>query len=174
MKIAIINGSARKGNTWTAIDAFVQGCGAAHEVDIIETDGVNVSPCKGCGACECYKGCVAKDDSNAVVDRLTSADLIVYATPVYWWGVTAQLKTIIDKSYCKAAMLKGKKIGLIVVGGAGTEDGQYDLIKTQFDCMSKFLSWDFTFFKKFSANALKDLAGNEAAVKEMKELGESL
>ena len=101
MKIVILNGSTRKGNVYAAISAFAATAEKKNEVEIIDTDSVNVSPCKGCGVCQCYKGCVAKDDSNMVVDTIVSADMIVFATPVYWWGMTAQLKTVIDKCYCK-------------------------------------------------------------------------
>ena len=42
-------------------------------------------------------GCVAADDTNRVIDSLVDADMIVFGTPVYWWGMTAQLKLVIDK-----------------------------------------------------------------------------
>lgn len=172
MKIVILNGSARKGNTLACINAFVEGA-AGNDIDIIETDKVNVSPCKGCGVCECKNGCVAKDDSNAVVDRIVSADLIVFASPIYWWGLTAQLKTVIDKCYCKAAYLKNKKVGLILCAGAPTDDVEYELIKKQFDEMAEYLSWDIEFFKSFYAIEKNEISDNAEALKEMKSIGES-
>lgn len=51
MKVAIVNDSARKGNTYTAINALVSGMAGKHEVDIIETDKLNINGCKGCGVC---------------------------------------------------------------------------------------------------------------------------
>lgn len=174
MKIVILNGSPRKGNTYAAIQAIAAGAQANNEIEIINTDEVNVSPCKGCNACQCYKGCVAKDDSNKVVDQIVSADLIVFATPVYWWGMTAQLKTVIDKCYCKGAQLKGKKIGLIIVGGASTSDPQYDLIATQFKSMAGYLSWNIVFNKAYSATGKTELAENAAIIDELKILGASL
>ncbi|MCQ2406377.1 MAG: flavodoxin family protein [Oscillospiraceae bacterium] len=173
MKIVILNGSGRKGNTDALINAFAEGAKAANEIDIIETDKVNVSPCRGCGACKCTDGCVAKDDSNAVVDRIVAADLIVFASPIYWWGVTAQLKTVIDKCYCKAAFLKGKKAGLILCAGAPTDDIEFELIKKQFDEMSEYLSWDMVFYKPFYAYNKDEIRNNPDALNEMKELGES-
>lgn len=174
MKIVVLNGSARKGNVYSAVQTLTAAAGAKHEVEIIDTDSVNVSPCKGCGACQCYKGCVAKDDSNMVVDKIVSADMIVFATPVYWWGMTAQLKTVIDKCYCKGAQLKGKKVGVIIVGGASVNDPQYELINTQFSCMARYLSWDILFSKAYSATAKDDLAKDTAAMEELKVLGEGL
>ena len=58
MKIVIINGSARKGNTLTAINAFIKGASEKNEIEIIEPDKLNIAPCKGCGVCQCSKGCI--------------------------------------------------------------------------------------------------------------------
>ena len=55
MKVIIINGSARKGNTLTAIEAFVTGASEKNEIEIIEPDKLNIAPCKGCGVCQCSK-----------------------------------------------------------------------------------------------------------------------
>ena len=85
MKIIVINGSARKGNTLTAINAFVKGAGEKNEIEIIAPDKLNISPCMGCGVCQCHKGCVAKDDTNPTIDKIAAADMILFATPVYWW-----------------------------------------------------------------------------------------
>ena len=174
MKIAVVNGSPRKGNTAAAIDAFLSGIGSRHETDIIDLTKLTISPCKGCGACQCYKGCVAQDDSNPTVDRLVAADMILFGTPVYWWGVTAQLKTLIDKCYCKGAQMKDKKIGLIIVGGASTDDEEYSLIAGQFACIAEYLHWDILFTKAFSASDAGELASNAEAMTEMKELGSTI
>lgn len=174
MKIVIVNGSPRKGNTLTAIEAFTEGLADKHEVEVIEADKVNVSPCRGCGACQCVNGCVAKDDSNAVVDKLVAADFILWTTPVYWWGVTAQLKLIIDKCYCKGAKMVGKKIATIVCGGAETTDMEYQLIRDQFGCISKYLNWDYKFQLSYYANAKDDLKGMPEALEEIKAAAASL
>ena len=128
MKIVIINGSARRGNTLTAIDAFVKGASEKNEIEIIQPDRLHIAPCKGCGACQCYKGCIDQDDTNPTIDKITAADMILFATPVYWWGMSAQLKLIIDKCYCRGLQLKNKKVGTIVVGGSPVDSIQYELI----------------------------------------------
>ena len=100
MKILIINGSARKGNTYACVNAFAEGAKAANEIEILEADKLNISGCKGCEACGCTKGCVAKDDSNMVVDKIVAADLVVFASPVYWGMVlTVILKCLIFKDF---------------------------------------------------------------------------
>lgn len=81
MKIVIINGSARRGNTLTAIDAFIKGASEKNEIEIIQSDRLHIAPCKGCGACQCYKGCIDQDDTNPTIDKITAADVILFATP---------------------------------------------------------------------------------------------
>lgn len=174
MKILILNGSPRKGNTVTAIHAFAEGVKANHEVEIVDTYKLNVSPCMGCGVCKCSNGCVAKDDSNMIIDKVVEADFVVFASPVYWWGITAQMKMVIDKCYCKGMLLKGKKIGVIIVGGSPVDTEQYRLIRGQFHCISEYLDWDILFHKDYFASEKDDLAGNQEALAELKAEGKRI
>ena len=174
MKIIVINGSARKGNTLTAINAFVKGAGEKNEIEIIAPDKLNISPCMGCGVCQCHKGCVAKDDTNPTIDKIAAADMILFATPFYWWGMTGQLKLVIDKCYCRGMQMKGKKVGFIVVGGASTDNIQYELIGKQFECMAEYLSWDILFSKSYSANGKDELAENADVMEELETLGKNV
>ena len=174
MNIVIINGSARKGNTLTAIEAFAKGAYKKNKIEIIEPNKLNIAYCKGCGVCQCYKGCVDKDDTNPTIEKLAKADMILFATPVYWWGMSAQLKLIIDKCYCRGLQLKNKKVGTIVVGGSPVDSIQYELINTQFDCMAKYLSWNMVFQKSYYATAKDELAKNDDVKKELETIGKNL
>ena len=174
MKIVIINGSARKGNTLTAINAFIKGASEKNEIEIIEPDKLNIAPCKGCGVCQCSKGCVDKDDTNPTIDKIAAADMILFATPVYWWGMSAQLKLVIDKCYCRGLQLKNKKVGTIVVGGSPVDSIQYELIDKQFDCMAKYLSWDMLFNKSYYATARDELEKNKNSMNELEGIGKNL
>ena len=174
MKIVIINGSARKGNVLTAIDAFQKGAAAGNDIEIIQPDQLHIAPCKGCGACQCYKGCVAKDDSNMIVDKMVAADMILFVSPVYWWGITAQLKLVIDKAYCKGTLLKNKKVGVIIVGGSPVGSQQYDLIRGQFNCISNYLGWDILFHKDYYASAKDDLLKDKEALAELEAEGKNV
>ncbi len=173
MKVVIINGSARKGNTYTAIQAFIDGVAEGNEIEIIAPEKLNIAPCKGCGACQCYKGCVDQDDTNPTIDKIVAADVIVFATPVYWWGMSAQLKLIIDKCYCKGLHLKNKKVGVLVVGAAPVGSTQYELINKQFQCMADYLSWDVLFQKSYSASDREDLSHNTDVLDELKHLAKN-
>ena len=174
MNIVIVNGSARKGNTLAAIQAFAKGASKNHQVEMLQADKLHMAPCKGCGVCQCYKGCVAQDDTNPVTKKLAAADVILFATPVYWWGMSAQLKLVIDKCYCRGLQLKGKKVGLIVVGGSPLGSVQYELICKQFDCMASYLSWDMLFRKCYYATQSGELAAEKSAMAELTALGEHL
>ena len=174
MKIVIINGSARKGNTLTAIHAFMKGASEKNEIEIIAPDKLKIAPCKGCGVCQCYKGCVDQDDTNPTIDKIAAADMILFTTPVYWWGMSGQLKQVIDKCYCKGMQLKEKKIGVIVIGGSPTDNIQYELIRKQFDCMASYLSWDVLFQKSYYANGRDELAQNVEAMEELENIGKEI
>ena len=174
MKIVIINGSARRGNTLTAIDAFIKGASEKNEIEIIQPDRLHIAPCKGCGVCQCYKGCIDQDDTNPTIDKITAADVILFATPVYWWGMTGQLKLVIDKCYCRGVQLNGKKVGVLLVGGAPIDNEQYDMIYKQFDCMADYLSWDMLFQKSYYATDRDELAKNTAAIEELEDLGKKI
>ena len=174
MKIVIINGSARKGNTLTAINAFVKGASEKNDIEIIAADKLDIAPCKGCGACQCVNGCVDKDDTNPTVDKIAAADMIVFATPVYWWGITAQTKLIIDKCYCRGLKMKNKKAGIIVPGGSPLTNVQYELINRQFECIADYLSWDILFKKSYYATEKDELAKDTAALAELEEIGRDL
>ena len=120
------------------------------------------------------KGCVDKDDTNPTIDKIAAADMILFATPVYWWGMSAQLKLIIDKCYCRGLQLKNKKVGTIVVGGSPVDSIQYELIDKQFDCMAKYLSWNLLFQKSYYATAKDELSKNQDAMKELEDIGKEL
>ena len=174
MKVVVINGSARKGNTLCAINAFIEGAKDNNEIEIIEAHTLNLKACMGCDACANSKGCVALDDTNETVDKIVNADMILFASPVYWWGITGQMKLLIDKCYSKGNFLRGKKIGVIAIGADALTGIQYELIRKQFECIAAYLSWEILFNKSYSAGEKNDLAKQEKAIAELKKLGESI
>ena len=174
MKIVIINGSARNGNTKCAIETIQKGAKDKHQIEVIHPDKLHIAPCKGCGSCHCEKGCIDEDDTNPTIDKIAEADVIIIASPVYWWGLTAQLKLIIDKCYCRGNLLKNKQVGTITIGAADTSNIQYELINKQFECIANYLSWNLLFQKNYSEWGKTDLSNDEKALKELEELGRNL
>ena len=180
MKVLILNGSPRKGNTLTAIKAIERGIASradAADIEItrIDTEGKNIIPCKACNACGSMSRCIFADDSPEINEAVEVADVIVFATPVYWWGVTAQLKLVIDKFYARASRLgKGKRIATVVIGGAELDNPEYEIIQKQFACIADYLEWEIVFAKSIFATGPKDLAGDEETLAELEAFGAGL
>ncbi len=140
--IAILMGSPRpKGNTARLCQALANGAAAHHTVDFIPAAQARVGGCTGCGACfhdEAHR-CVQKDDMQELYQRLSVADVIVIATPLYFYGVSAQLKAIIDRLHNPIRnTFRVKKLVLLSV--AGNEDpkifeplvGMYQITRAYF------------------------------------------
>jgi multimeric flavodoxin WrbA len=99
-KILIISASGRKGgNSDLLCDQFAKGAReAGHEVEKIRLAEKKIGYCTGCYACQKLHKCVQQDDANEIVEKMLSADVIVLATPVYFYSMNAQLKTLIDRT----------------------------------------------------------------------------
>ena len=102
-KILVVVGSPRVGgNTDQLADAFMRGLRENnHSVKKIHLAKVKVNPCLGCE--QCFRNgtpCVQKDDMNDILKDVEQADLIVFACPVYFSNLTAQMKMFIDRFYC--------------------------------------------------------------------------
>lgn len=103
MRILILNGSPHpKGNTKALIDAFTKGAqSAGHEVVECRVGTMNIKGCMGCEYCH-TKGegkCIQKDDMEKVYPELASADMIVFASPVHYFGLSGQLESTIARFY---------------------------------------------------------------------------
>jgi putative NADPH-quinone reductase len=94
-----LQGSPRaKGNTAMLLDAALQGAAeAGAEVVKFELNHMNIRPCQGCGGCYETGKCVIRDDMDLIVAALEKMDALVVASPVYFGGVTAQMKAVIDR-----------------------------------------------------------------------------
>ena len=106
--IVVLSGSPRKdANTDTLVAAFVEGAkSSGKNVTVFRAADMKIGGCLGCGHCFEKSGtCVQKDDMIQILDAMKSADALVLASPVYFWGVTAQLKLAIDRTY---ALLRTK------------------------------------------------------------------
>ena len=102
MKIAILNGSPKIGNTAAMVNAFAEGAKeAGHEVEILHVGKMKINGCLACEYCH-GKGegkCVQKDDMEQVMPAYKDADMVVYASPIYYFGMTAQLSAAIQRVY---------------------------------------------------------------------------
>ena len=96
--LAVIGGGRPKGNTEQLVDAFAQGAETAgNQVEKILLRKTEVKGCTGCNACHGF--CVQKDDFNSLIPKIRKANLIVFASPLYYWTISSQLKAFIDRFY---------------------------------------------------------------------------
>lgn len=103
-KILVIQGGGRlNGNTDQLVKAFAKGAvDAGHEVEIISLIKNEVKGCLGCNACRYGKPCVQKDGFNEIVPKIKAADMLVFASPLYFWTVSSRIKAFIERFYCIA------------------------------------------------------------------------
>ena len=102
MKIAVIIGAGKvNGNTDQLCASFIKGLEeAGHQVSRFHLGEMKVGPCTGCNSCRQTGTCLQKDDFDRVLEGFLSCDLLVLATPLYFWNISAQLKAFIDRIYC--------------------------------------------------------------------------
>ena len=180
MKVLLLNGSPRKGNTFSALEIIAKGIkdNLQAEVELLDVTKYDVKGCMACDYCVSHNGkCVnQKDDGQLFADKMEEADVIIFGSPVYWWGISAQLKVVIDRMYMKNFQKekKYKQIGIIAIGADSLEDEEYELISRQFRCICNFVGWDLVIDKSISAYQKTDLISNEEVVEELKEIWKNI
>lgn len=101
--LVVVGGGRANGNTMQLADSFIHGTEeAGHQVEKISLLKYEVKGCLGCNACRYGKPCIQKDCFNELVPKIKAADLIVFASPLYFWTISAKLKAFIERFYCIA------------------------------------------------------------------------
>ncbi len=136
MKVVAFNGSPRvEGNTDILLKEIVRGIGeASHDIRTFALNLMNIKPCQDCGGCETTGVCVIDDDMTEIYSAIREAERIILASPIFFFGVTAQAKAMIDRCqafWCEKYLLKkpipegpnGRRGLLLLVGGMKKEIG---------------------------------------------------
>ena len=116
-KVLILSGSPRKGgNSDTLCDRFMQGAvEAGHDVEKIRVAEKKIGFCSGCYYCQKSGGvCAKKDDMPEILQKMIDADVIVFASPVYFYSIDAQLKALIDRTVARWTEVKDKEFYYIM------------------------------------------------------------
>ena len=115
-KVLILSSSPRKGgNSQTLCEQFAKGAQeAGHTVDLISLREKSLHCCTGCLACLQTGACVQKDDAAEIMEKMLAADVIVLATPVYFYSMSAQMKMLIDRTVPVYERLNNKEIYFII------------------------------------------------------------
>ncbi len=170
MKIAVFNGSPRKENTFAMIEAFCEGAKeAGHEVEVYHVGKMKIAGCLGCNYCH-TKGegnCVQQDDLEKIMPAYKEADMIVFASPIYYFTMTAQIEAAIQRVYCIGKPLKAKKAAMLLSSGS---DGVYDSAIAQFKGYTSYVGIENA--GVITAHGAENKS--EAKLKEIKEFARKL
>ncbi len=123
-KVLIISSSPRKnGNSQALCVQFAAGAEAAgNQVQLIRLAEKKIGFCYACDGCMRNGGtCVQKDDMAEILRLFQKADVLVFATPIYFYGITAQMKTFIDRTYPIWQNLGEKEVYYIISAGLGKD-----------------------------------------------------
>jgi multimeric flavodoxin WrbA len=115
-RVLILSSSPRKaGNSNALCDRFREGAIAAkHQVEKVVLAEKKINYCRGCYGCGGNGECVQKDDMAQILDSMTAADVIVLATPVYFYTMCAQMKTVIDRTVARYTKITNKDFYFIL------------------------------------------------------------
>ena len=143
MKILIITGSPRKnGNSNFLVDNFIKGAQEkGHQIFRFDSAFKKVHPCIACNKCRMNGDCIFNDDFNYVRENLVDSDMVVFATPMYYFGISAQIKTVIDRFYAINGKIHIPKKTALIMTYADTEEKEAQPIKKHFETLINYLGW---------------------------------
>ena len=135
MQVTTLLGSAKKkGNTATVLGWLEEELESlGHDVERIYLNNKSIKGCLGCAKCRENPdeiACVQKDDAIDIMGQMISSDVVLFASPIYFWGFSAQIKALIDRGYSlvtnyhkpgHTSLMKEKRIGLLVTGADSYE-----------------------------------------------------
>ncbi|MFN3479546.1 MAG: flavodoxin family protein [Thermodesulfovibrionales bacterium] len=136
MKVIAFNGSPRpEGNTELLLNAALKPIEeAGHDIRLFKLNIMKIKPCQDCGGCEKTGKCIIKDDMEEIYEAIREADRVILASPIFFFGLSAQAKAMIDRCqafWCEKYLLKkpipagpfGRKGLLLLVGGMKNDIG---------------------------------------------------
>lgn len=133
--IVILAGSSRRGgNTDLLARAFAEGAEKRNRVELISVADTKVNPCIGCNSCAASEGnrCFQQDDMQAVYEKLAHADTVAVASPVYFYGLSAQLKAIVDRLHTPMRNRFPIKRLALLLAAADPDPAVFDAILAQY------------------------------------------
>lgn len=139
-KVLIISGSPRKGgNSDLLCDEFMRGAlEAGHRAEKVRLQELKISGCRACYGCRNTGVCVQKDDMEALLEKMVQADVIVLATPVYFYSMDGQMKTMIDRTLPRYTEITGKEFYFVATAadGKSSMERTMDALRGFTDCLS--------------------------------------
>lgn len=124
-KILVISASPRKeGNSDLLSDQFISGATkAGHQIEKMSLCDRKINYCAACDACQKNGGvCVQNDDMAEILNKMIGADVLVMATPVYFYSMNGQIKTLIDRTYARYTAVSNKEMYFIMTAAVGNKE----------------------------------------------------
>ena len=143
MKIVVLEGSPnRNGSTHILADCFRQGAEeAGHTVELIDVAHADIHPCTGCIHCGYEGPCVQKDDVEGIRRKILDADMLVFATPLYYYGMSAQLKTLIDRFCAFNSSIQCKHMKSAMLAAAWNSDNRtFEALEAHYQTLVRYLN----------------------------------
>ena len=142
MNILVLQSSPNMhGSTALLVDGFCRGAReAGHAVTVVDVCRLNIAPCTGCVACGYEGPCVQHDDMDTLRRQILSSDMLVLATPLYYYGMTAQLKTVIDR-FCSAnSSITGRRLRSALLTVAwNADDWTFEALVAHYHTLVRYL-----------------------------------
>ena len=142
MKIVVLAGSPhKKGASNTLVEEFIRGAEeSGKQVEIIDLAHTDIHPCMGCDACGMNGDCIQKDNVNEILNKIIESDAIIFASPVYYYNVSSQLKIMIDRFYAKTMKITDRnlKAGVIMTAW-NNDDWTYGAIDKYFNILFDYM-----------------------------------
>ncbi len=143
MKIVLLEGSPnRNGSSNLLADCFRQGAEeAGHTVELIDVAHANIHPCTGCIHCGYEGPCVQKDDVEGIRRKILDADMLVFATPLYYYGMSAQLKIMVDRFCAFNSSIQGKHMKSALIAAAwNSDDWTFEALEAHYQTLVRYLN----------------------------------
>ncbi|MCR4950244.1 MAG: flavodoxin family protein [Solobacterium sp.] len=145
MKIIVLMGSPnRRGSTSILVNEFVRGAEeSGHQTEVIDVCHADIHPCTGCVRCGYEGPCVQKDDVEKIRASLLSADMVVFATPLYYYGMSAQLKMVVDRfcAYNSSLNSRHLKSALLTVAW-NADDWTFDALEAHYKTLVRYINFE--------------------------------
>lgn len=146
-RIIVLNGSPRKnGNTSALIEQFCAGAEkAGNKCEVFHLDSMNINGCKGCFGCDKNRDypCVQKDDMEKIYSSYREADVVVFASPLYYWHLSGQLMTALNRMLAVMRTDKDynidKKESVLLMAAEGYD---FKLSIDYYNSLMKYIGWE--------------------------------
>lgn len=178
MKILVLTGSPhKKGTSAMMTDYFIEGAkNAGNEVLRVDTAFMNINSCLGCNYCrKNNQQCVQDDDMKYITKDLLEADIVVFVTPLYYFGITSQLKKVIDRFYAPNETLRSQnKKSMLLVTGAADDEMAMKAIEMHYWTMLKYLNWQDSGILLATGVSVREEMQDSEFPEKARKLGESI